>query len=297
MADTADQGSGTPPSGLENPEVTPGERVAPDRAAWRTTVGGLAGSNTVIAILSTVALLGFWEYFGRDVNPIFSSYPTAIVKAFGRLMQDGVLLDALVDSLRPMLVGYGMAAGVGIPLGLLIGRYRVVEAAIGFYITGGYAMPMVALIPLFMLWFGLGFAVKVAIVVTMTIFPIVINTWAGVQAVPRPLIEVGKSFVASQSAVMRKIILPATVPYIMTGLRLGVGRAVIGIVIAEFFTAIGGLGGLIIRSGQRFDTAGLFVPIIVLMVMGIGLTKLVGFLEDKVAPWQRSISGADAKRN
>lgn len=287
---TADDRSSTPGAGDRS--VTPGEPVRAKPSAGRR-IGGILRSNTVIAIVSTLVLLGFWEFFGRDVNPIFASYPTAIVGAFGRLIQDGVLVPAILDSLRPMMLGYGIAAAIGIPLGLLIGRYRAVEAAVGFYITGGYAMPMVALIPLFLLWFGLGFTVKVAVVVTMTIFPIVINTWAGVQAVPRPLIEVGKSFVASQSAVMRKIILPATVPYIMTGLRLGVGRAVIGIVIAEFFTAIGGLGGLIIRSGQRFDTAGLFVPVIILMVLGIGLTKLVGFLEAKVAPWQRSISGAD----
>lgn len=253
-------------------------------------------SNTVIAATSILLVLLFWEYFGRDVNPIFASYPTAIARASVDLVREGTLLTALSDSMRPMLVGYGIAVALGVPLGLLIGRYRAVEAALGFYITGGYAMPMVALIPLFLLWFGLGFSVKVAVVVVMTIFPVVINTWAGVHAVPRTLVEVGVSFMASQPAIMRKIILPATVPYIMTGLRLGVGRAVIGIVIAEFFTAIGGLGGMIIRAGQRFDTAELFVPVVVLMLLGIGLTKLVGYLEAKVAPWQKGISGAGGER-
>lgn len=291
--------------------MTMQSRTSPDdtsHARWRpppedvgaderpSTLARIARSNVVMSLTSILLVLAFWEYFGRDVNPIFASYPTAIAAAAVDLVREGTLLAAVSDSLRPMLLGYGIAVALGVPLGLLIGRYRTVEAALGFYITGGYAMPMVALIPLFLLWFGLGFTVKVAVVVVMTIFPVVINTWAGVHAVPRTLVEVGVSFMASQASIMRKIILPATVPYIMTGLRLGVGRAVIGIVIAEFFTAIGGLGGMIIRAGQRFDTAELFVPVVVLMMLGVGLTNLVGYFESKVAPWQKGISGADGDR-
>jgi ABC-type nitrate/sulfonate/bicarbonate transport system permease component len=239
----------------------------------------------LITTASILVVLVFWEIVGRQMNPIFASYPTAIAKKFGVQVQSGLLPEALLDSLQPLLLGFCLAALIGIPVGLLIGRYRSADAALGVYVTAAYAMPLVALIPLFMLWFGLGFTVKVVIVVVMTVFPIVINTRAGVRAVPRALTEVGTSFMASESAIMRKIILPATVPHIMTGLRLGIGRAVIAIVIAEFFTAIGGLGGQIILAGQRFDTAGLFVPVTVLMVLGVGLTHLVGWLETKVAPW------------
>jgi NitT/TauT family transport system permease protein len=229
-------------------------------------------------------VLVFWEVVGRQMNPIFSSYPTAIVRQFGVQLKSGLLVEALFDSLQPLLLGFVVAALIGVPVGLLVGRYRAADAALGVYVTAGYAMPLVALIPLFMLWFGLGFTVKVVIVVVMTVFPVVINTRAGVRAVPRAMTEVGTSFMATEFAVLRKIILPATVPHIMTGLRLGIGRAVIAIVIAEFFTAIGGLGGQIILAGQRFDTAGLFVPVIVLMALGVGLTRLVGWLETKVAP-------------
>lgn len=246
----------------------------------------------LITAASILVVLAFWEITGRRMNPIFASYPSAIVRKFGVQTRSGLLPAALLDSFQPLLLGFCVAALIGIPVGLLVGRYRSADAALGVYVTAGYAMPLVALIPLFMLWFGLGFTVKVAIVVVMTVFPIVINTRAGVRAVPRSLTEVGKSFMASEPAIMRKIILPATVPHIMTGLRLGIGRAVIAIVIAEFFTAIGGLGGQIILAGQRFDTAGLFVPVTVLMVLGVGLTRLVGWLETKVAPWARA-DGAD----
>ncbi|MCR6487900.1 ABC transporter permease [Amycolatopsis sp. OK19-0408] len=247
----------------------------------------------LITTASILVVLVFWEVVGRQMNPIFSSYPTAIVRQFGVQLKSGLLVEALFDSLQPLLLGFVVAALIGFPVGLLVGRYRAADAALGVYVTAGYAMPLVALIPLFMLWFGLGFTVKVVIVVVMTVFPVVINTRAGVRAVPRALTEVGTSFMASEFAVLRKIILPATVPHIMTGLRLGIGRAVIAIVIAEFFTAIGGLGGQIILAGQRFDTAGLFVPVIVLMALGVGLTRLVGWLETKVAPWADATADRD----
>ena len=191
--------------------------------------------------------------------------------AFWDLLVSGQLGTALYSSLRPFVAGYGLAIVIGVPLGLVIGRFRVAEAALGIYVTAGYAMPLVALVPLLMLWLGLGFGVKVAVVFLMSLFPIVINTWLGVIAVPKTLIEVGKSFVAPDLVILRRIILPATLPYIMAGIRLAVGRAVVAMVIAEFFTTISGLGAVIINSANNFDTATMFVPIIILMLMAVGL--------------------------
>jgi NitT/TauT family transport system permease protein len=247
----------------------------------------------VVTLISLCVALLLWEIFGRRVNPIFGSYPSAIAEAFWQLLVTGELGRALYDSLRPFVVGYGLAILIGVPLGLLIGRFRVAEASLGIYITAGYAMPLVALVPLLILWLGLGFAVKVSVILLMSLFPICINTWLGVTAVPKTLIEVGKSFVASDLVILRRIVLPATLPYIMAGIRLAVGRAVVGMVIAEFFTTISGLGAVIINSANNFDTATMFVPIIILMVMAIGLNGLIGFVEHKVAPWQAEIAGRD----
>ncbi|MBX6328667.1 MAG: ABC transporter permease [Pseudolabrys sp.] len=247
----------------------------------------------VITCISVCAALLLWEIFGRRVNPIFGSYPSAIAEAFWHLLVTGELSSALYESLRPFVIGYGLAILVGVPLGLVIGRFRVAEASLGIYVTAGYAMPLVALVPLLILWLGLGFAVKVAVIFLMSIFPICINTWLGVTAVPKTLIEVGKSFVAPDIVILRRIILPATLPYIMAGVRLAVGRAVVGMVIAEFFTTISGLGAVIINSANNFDTATMFVPIIILMVMAIGLNWLIGWIEHKVAPWQAEITGRD----
>jgi NitT/TauT family transport system permease protein len=247
----------------------------------------------MITVASVALLLIVWEIFGRRINPVFGSYPSAIAEAFWELVVTGQLWSALYESLRPFVIGYALAIIVGVPLGLFIGGFRAAEAALGLYITAGYAMPLVALVPLLILWLGLGFAVKVAVIFLMSLFPICINTWLGVTAVPKTLIEVGKSFVAPDTVILRRIILPATLPYIMAGIRLAVGRAVVGMVIAEFFTTISGLGAVIINSANNFDTATMFVPIIILMVLAIGLNWLIGFVERRVAPWQAEISGRD----
>jgi ABC-type nitrate/sulfonate/bicarbonate transport system permease component len=246
-----------------------------------------------ITVCSVTIFLVAWEGFGRDINPVFGSYPSAIAVAFLDLARSGKLGDAMIESLQPFVVGYGLAILAGIPLGLLIGRYRMAEAALGIYVTAGYAMPLVALVPLLVLWLGLGFAVKAAVVFLMSVFPVCINTWLGVTAVPKSLIDVGKSFVAPDTVILRRIILPATLPYIMAGIRLAVGRAVVAMVIAEFFTSLSGLGAIIQNAANSFDTATMFVPIVVLMVMAVGLTGLIGAVERRVAPWQAEIAGRD----
>lgn len=247
----------------------------------------------LITVASVALVLLVWEWFGRDVNPVFGSYPSAIALAFVDLVRTGKLGTALVESLQPFVAGYLLAIVLGVPLGLLIGRFRVAEAGLGIYVTAGYAMPLVALVPLLVLWLGLGFAVKASVVFLMSVFPICINTWLGVAAVPKSLIDVGKAFVAPNLVILRRIVLPATLPYIMAGIRLAVGRAVVAMVIAEFFTSISGLGAIIINSANNFDTATMFVPIVVLMVLAIGLNALIGWVERRVAPWQAEIAGRD----
>jgi ABC-type nitrate/sulfonate/bicarbonate transport system permease component len=245
----------------------------------------------VVTTASITVILVLWEIFGRDINPIFGSYPSAIFDAFLTLVRNGKLGVALLQSIQPFLLGYGLAIVLGVPLGLIIGRFWIAEAALGILVTGGYAMPLVALVPLLVLWFGLGFAVKAAVIFLMAVFPICINTWLGVKSVPKTLIDVGKSLVAPNSVILRRIVLPATLPYIMAGIKLAVGRAVVGMVIAEFFTSISGLGAIIINSANNFDTATMFVPIIVLMVLAVGLNALLGWFERIVAPWQDEIAG------
>jgi NitT/TauT family transport system permease protein len=241
-----------------------------------------------IRLASIAVVLIVWELAGRQVNPLFMSYPTAIGEAAIRLTATGELTGALLESLKTLLVGFFVSSLFGICVGLAIGRYRTVEAATDWLINALYATPLVAIVPLVTLWFGLGFEAKLFIVFIMTLFPVLINTSAGVRNVPASLIELGNAFAANERQIFTKIILPAALPYMMTGLRLGIGRAIIGMVVAEFFTAITGLGALIIKYGNQYDTASMFVPILVLMLLGILLSVIVKRLEDWIAPWKAS---------
>jgi NitT/TauT family transport system permease protein len=247
-------------------------------------------SYRAITTISVIIMVLLLEVIGRQINPLFASYPSAIAVELFNMTITGRLPMAFLESLEPLLLGFVIAVVLGVPLGVLIGRFRNVEAAIGIYITAGYAMPLVALVPLYIMWFGLGFAVKVAIIATLTFFPICINAWLGVKMVPRTLIEVGLSFVGSKKDILRKIVLPASAPYIMAGLRLGVGKAIIGMIVAEFFTAISGLGGIIMNAANAFETAQMLAPIVVIMVFAVAVTALLAWAERKIAPWHEEIT-------
>ena len=246
------------------------------------------GRMWMIRLASMLTVVGAWEFVGRHTSPLFLSYPTAVLTAGAAMVASGELLQAFISSLQTVVIGFAAGGAIGIVLGLSIGRYRIVDAATDWLINALYATPLVAVIPLVILWLGLGDLAKLFIVTILTVFPVLINTAAGVRNVPQSLIDVSTAFAANEREVFVKIILPLAVPYMMTGLRLGIGRAIIGMVVAEFFTAITGLGALIVKYSNRYDTASMFVPILVLMMLGIVLTSLVRRAEDYFAPWRRT---------
>lgn len=277
---------------VDGEQVAAGTVVAPLHARRSLTT---AGRRRLVTVGSLVVVLAVWEIFGRQVDPLFASYPSQIARAFWTLLTSGQLLPALGTSLEGLMLGYVLAVAVGIAIGLLVGYSPTAEAALGMYVVAGFSTPMVALVPLFVLWFGLGFVAKVAMVFTMAVFPIIINTGDGVRSIPDSWLEVSRVFAAGRLTTVRSIVVPATVPAMMTGLRIAVGRAVVGIVVAEFFTAIGGLGGIIINAGNNFDTATMFVPIIILMLLGVGLTQLLGVFERRASAWHAEYTGQDKR--
>jgi ABC-type nitrate/sulfonate/bicarbonate transport system permease component len=236
----------------------------------------------LIRIASVVVVIGGWEIAGRHVNQLYMSYPSAIVRAGWGMTTSGQLISALGSSARALLLGFLIASVLGVALGMFIGRYRSVEAATDWLVNALYATPLVALVPLVILWFGLGFRAKLFIVVIMAIFPVLINTASGVRNVSQAMVDVGRAFVANE----RRIFIPAALPYIMTGRRLGIGRAIIGMVVAEFLTGISGLGALVITYGNSFRTDAMLVPVILLMVIGVLLSALLRWAEARIAPWK-----------
>ncbi|HEX6511739.1 MAG TPA: ABC transporter permease [Chloroflexota bacterium] len=237
---------------------------------------------------AALLFLGGWEAYGRSLNPIFLSYPTAIGRAFVELLLSGELLGSLAKSLEGLAIGFALAVVAGIGLGILMGRFKSVYQVCDPFITIFYATPSVALIPLIMLWFGLGLNAKIVIIFESCFFPIVINTHAGVRNVSRTTVDVVRAYGASDRQVMSKVVLPSSLPFVMAGIRLAVGRGVIGMIVAEFFTALSGLGSMIIIYSNSFDTAKLFVPVITIALLGLGLTAAARSLEQRLAPWKET---------
>ncbi|MCL4515702.1 MAG: ABC transporter permease [Firmicutes bacterium] len=239
--------------------------------------------------ISLVIVLSAWEVYGRSVNPILFTYPTAIVRAFVELAQKGELWRYGLQSLQVLVYGVLMGVLVAVPMGVLTARFRVIDKATDIYVNALYATPMVAIVPLLVLWFGFGIQAKTIVVFLFTVFPLLINTYQGVKNVDKNLLEVARSFCSSERQLWFDVILPSALPFIIAGFRLAVGRALVGMVLAEFYTSIAGLGYLIVRYSNTFQTAKLFVPIVVLMALGVASMELLKWVERKLAPWNRAI--------
>ncbi len=246
----------------------------------RAAVGRLA-----IRLVSLLIVLGGWEYFGRQTNPILFTYPTAVAQAAVKMIASGELWKYLSQSLIVLFAGLGLASVFGIALGLAMARFRVIDIALDTYITALYSIPSVALVPVLVLWFGFEITAKTAVVFLFTFFPIVINTYQGVKNVDERLLEVGRAFRCGERDLWIHIVLPAALPFIVAGLRLAIGRGLIGMVLADLYTAITGIGYLIARYASTYRTDAMFVPIVTLGILGITLTSLLRFVERRIAPW------------
>ena len=246
----------------------------------------IAFSPNVIRTIAVATFFAIWEFYGRRMDPIFMAPPSAIFDAALQLIQSGALRKALIESLWPFAAGMTLTVILGIAIGVAIAQWRLVEYICDPFINALYAIPRIALVPLIILWVGLEFTGKVAILVSVAVFPIIVNTYAGIRDVRGSMLEIGRAYGATDAQIFFKIILPAAIPFIMAGVRLSVGLAIIGIIVAEFFTAISGLGGMIVEYANVFATAKLFVPIIVIALVGVVLTEIVMWAERRLSRWR-----------
>jgi sulfonate transport system permease protein len=244
--------------------------------------------TVAIRLASLVVVLGIWQIFGARVDPSLFTTPSAIAIAAVEMIASGELWHYLWPSLVVLAIGLTLASIVGIAVGLLLARFWVLDVAFGSYITFLYSIPSVALVPLIVLWAGFDVAAKVIILFLFAFFPMAINTYQGVKNVDPKLIEVGRAFRASERQLWTNIVLPGALPFIVTGLRLAVGRGLIGMVLADLYTAISGIGYLIVRTASTYEVDKMFVPIVTLGLLGVSLTALLRVLELQVAPWTAS---------
>jgi NitT/TauT family transport system permease protein len=243
-------------------------------------------------ILGTTSLVGivvFWQAAAMLgwTNPFFLSAPDLIFAEFLVQLDDGSVIDNLASSLWSLTFALGMASGVGIGLGLLAGWFRDLESALDPFIWFKYSAPTVAFYPIFIAWLGYGTPTIVAIAFLFALTPIYANTLSGIKNVDQDLVRVARSFGATPLDIFIKIALPASVPIIVAGLRLGVGRALTGVVVAELFGASAGLGYSLAYFAQLLQTTKMMVSIVIVVLLGVCLTQIMTLFESRMDAWRK----------
>ncbi len=284
--------------------------VVPSRGGLKALWSAQEGM--VIGTVAVVSFLLFWEWVGTSgiVNPMFTSSPSRIIRAGDRLFFDGgiqAVLGALVAgnlsgawlaiskgsiwkdiwvSLQELLAGYGLAIVVGIPFGLALGWFRRLNYICEPFVSALYATPSVALLPLYIIWFGIGINSKIAVIFMSAIFYILMYARVGVTTVDANMLKCARSFGASDLQLLKTVVLPSSVPFLMTGLRLASGRALIGVVVGELYAATAGVGYLITVAGATFQTDKVFVGVLIITFSGILLGTIIQRVENRFSSWR-----------
>ena len=245
----------------------------------------------IIGTLSVVLALTAWQLVAnaRIYSVLFLPGPWDVAQAFVKLFQsDDIWLD-IGTSGAEMGIGYGMAVVVGLAVGLLMGWYTRFQFALDPFVNFFYSTPRIVLIPLFILWWGIEMQPKIAVIFLGALFPIIINTMAGVRNTEAALLRVARSFGASDALIFRRVVLPGSVPFILTGFRLGIGHALTGVVVAELIAAKHGVGQLIAISSQTFQTPKMLAGVILIACTGMLLTTILQRIENRFQSWRPQI--------
>lgn len=243
------------------------------------------------AIISTISILAFltlWESvvtFFKFLDPLFVSAPSLILAAGRDMVASGEIFRHAGVTLQNLTIGFVLAAIVGNLAGVAMGRMKYFDYAGTPFVDALNSVPRIAFLPLIIIWFGIGIWSKVVLVFLGAIFPMLINAYEGVRGTDPKLIEAAKAYGATETDIFFKVVMHASIPFIVAGLRQGMGRALISVVVAEFFASNAGLGYLIQFSGATFRTGHLFVAVLVVALFGILATYGIRASEKRIAPW------------
>ncbi len=251
----------------------------------------VANQRLLVGVLSVGGVLLIWELAVRLgwIDEFFFSSPLLIAARFYDLFRTGEILPHLGTSLEEFVVGFLTAVVVGIPMGILAGWYRRLDYLIDPWVTAIYSTPRITLIPLIVIWVGIGLWSKVIAVFLGAIFPILLTTLAGVRSTDTRLISAARCFGAGDLRLLTTVVLPGSLHAILTGLRLGVGRGMVGIVAGEFFAANAGLGYLLLRAGQTLDTSLFFTAVLLLIAIGLILMEALRVVEKHFEKWRPDV--------
>jgi ABC-type nitrate/sulfonate/bicarbonate transport system permease component len=247
-----------------------------------------AHASTIRGLFSLLIVALAWEIAGRSGRwPLLIAPLSEILARFAQLAASGELTRHVLVSLNEFLVGFAIAAVIGILLGVAIASSDAVRDFIDPWVSAVYATPTVALAPLFIFIFGIDAPSKMAVVFLLTVFPVIINTAAGIRSTDQAFIDAARSFSANRTQIFTKVLIPSALPFIVAGLRLGIGRGLVGVVVGEFIGARAGLGYLIFRSSQGFQIDAMWVGVFLLAGTGVLAVIVLQRVERRLAPWRR----------
>jgi ABC-type nitrate/sulfonate/bicarbonate transport system permease component len=260
-----------------SPVITP----APGRRRRR-------GLTTAISTASVIVVLAAWQLCASlgVVDQKLTSSPWGVVQAARFLIDNGQLGSEVASSASLFGVGLGLAIVIGALGGVLIGWWRLVAAIFEPWIAILYAMPLIALLPLILVWFGIGFTAEVVMVVLIAVFPVLVSVMTGTRNADQELVRLARSFCGSELAVIRTVLLPSLIPYFVSGVRLAIGSALVGVVVSEYFLGNGGIGGLIVTAGENLQSGEVFVGITILALSAIVMTGLLRRAERRFSQWR-----------
>jgi len=250
----------------------------------------------ILGTISVVIFLTIWELVGNTlqlINPMFMSAPSLVMKAAVQLFTSGEIWNDLYVSGIEFFWGYFLSIIFAIPFGIAIGWYKKFAYICDPFVNAMNATPRVALLPLVIIWLGIGILSKVGIIFLGAVFPLLINTRDGVKTTPANLLTAARSFGASEWQIFKSVVLPSTVPFILTGLRLAVGRALIGVMVGELYAATAGIGFMITVAGATFQTDKVFVGVLIFAISGMFLTDVIDRIEHRFDKWRPKV-GAEA---
>jgi len=238
-------------------------------------------------LVAGIVILSFWEWAVRSFAPDFVAKPSAIAAVLPHVISGAPFHESTAITLASTAEGLVVALLFGTAIGVLMGRSLAADRALRLWINGFNAMPMIVVLPLMSLWFGYTGYARFATIVFAAIFAVIVNAAEGARSVPKDYVEVGRSFRSGSFRMLFEIVLPASMPYLLAGLRLATGRALIGAVVAEFFTAIPGLGYFILYNSRTFHQNEAFVAVILLAGFGVGCDWLISWATRHYLPWYR----------
>jgi sulfonate transport system permease protein len=278
MARLTQVGQAAPAAAREQPAQRP------------SAITRVLASDNLLRLGTFIGLLLLWEGLSRVIRPIIFTSPGRAAEAFREMIEDGSLAEAWADTLFVLITALTLAAIIGVVLGILLGRFRTASDLVEPQVTALFLTPRIALLPIIALWFGFGDTAKIIVVFLFSFFEIFFTVRNGVRTIDAEYVEVARAYCIPERTMLTKVVVPAALPYVVTGLRLGLLHGMVGVVLVGFFLENNGIGGLLYYHGQDFRVSALFAGLFTVMLVGMVVNQTLKSLERRLAPWRLSTS-------